>query len=96
MGLFNVGGLQSEKDNMSCQFLGETSENEKTPIIQWVPSDENVTVRVVMPDATIITGLAESGLKSENEGAIIQFVRFGFCRLDQKADDTVSVYFAHQ
>jgi glutamyl-tRNA synthetase len=96
MGLFNVGGFHSEDGNLTCQYLRETTENEKTPIVQWVPSEENATVAAVMPDATIITGLAESGLKSENEGAIIQFVRFGFCRLDQKAKNKVSVYFAHQ
>jgi hypothetical protein len=49
-----------------------------------------------MPDATIRKGLAEKGLTSELAGSIIQFVRFGFGRVDKVSADSATVYFAHQ
>jgi glutamyl-tRNA synthetase len=54
-------------------------------IIHWLPkSDKLVDVEVMMPDKTIVTGLAEEGVKKIKIGTVIQFERFGFCRLDAK------------
>ena len=40
--------------------------------------------RKMMPDAKIVHGLVEKGVSSLKEGDILQFERFGFCRLDSK------------
>jgi hypothetical protein len=37
-----------------------------------------------MPDNKKIKGLCEKGIKSIEQGEIVQFERFGFCRLDDK------------
>ncbi len=59
-------------------------------IMHWLPESEGlVPVEVMMPDKKIVVGLGEKGLADVKEGAVIQFERFGFCRLDkrEKGDD---------
>jgi glutamyl-tRNA synthetase len=97
MGLFNFKPVEFVGDELRGEFVSEEIEiAEGAPILQWIPSDKNVKVDVVMPDATIRKGLAEEGLVSESRGAIIQFVRFGFGRVDQVSANGATVYFAHQ
>jgi glutamyl/glutaminyl-tRNA synthetase len=97
MGLFNFKPLGSVGTELKGEFMGEeTSGSESSPILQWVPEESNVAVDVVMPDASIKKGLAENSLLSEPAGSIIQFVRFGFGRVDDVSAGQVTVYFAHQ
>lgn len=96
MGLFNLGQPSIQNNEVRCWYAGESTGSGQAPIIQWVPSQNNVAVQVTLPDATIIRGLAESGLKSERAGAIIQLVRIGFCRVDQITDNLITLWFAHQ
>jgi glutamyl-tRNA synthetase len=97
MGLFNFKPGKLSGDELSGEFLGEgIVEGEHAPVLQWVPRDENLTVDVVMPDTRVQRGLAEKGLNSEKVGSIIQFVRFGFGRIDNITDERITVYFAHQ
>jgi hypothetical protein len=96
MGLFNIKArlLNGEATG---QFLCEGAANvDGAPVVQWVPSGENVPVEVVLPDATTQAGLAETGLKMEHVGAILQFVRYGFGRVDKVSSEKMIVYFAHQ
>ena len=54
-------------------------------IIHWLPvSKDLVKISVRMPDNKIVTGLAEPYVQNLKEGDIVQFTRFGFCRLDNK------------
>ncbi|MCP3682569.1 MAG: glutamate--tRNA ligase [bacterium] len=64
-------------------------------IIHWLPK-ETVKVEIMMPDAKIKKGIAESSVKDMKEGDIVQFVRFGFCRLDKKEKDKLTFWFAHE
>lgn len=70
------------------KFIFDSKEYEKykekgDKIIHWLPvSKELVNVEVLMPDNTIKKGLAEPLVKNLKQGTIIQFERFGFCRLD--------------
>ncbi|MBN1544411.1 glutamate--tRNA ligase [Candidatus Woesearchaeota archaeon] len=53
-------------------------------IIHWLPKSEKLMdVEVMMPDKKTVTGLAEMGLGNVKEGEVVQFERFGFCRLDK-------------
>ncbi|MEN4069563.1 MAG: glutamate--tRNA ligase [Methanobacterium sp.] len=65
-------------------------------IIHWVPADDNLEVEVVMPDASIVKGLAEPACKNIGVGDVIQFERFGFARLDEIMGDKLIFYFAHK
>jgi glutamyl-tRNA synthetase len=68
----------------------------KARIIQWVPVEDNVNVKIVMDDASTKTGLGEGALKDLEVGDIVQFERVGFARLDEIADDELIFYFAHK
>ncbi len=63
------------------------------PKVQWVSNDDMVPFTVIVPDKLFIngefnkdslhtyTGIAESYVSKVRAGSNIQFVRFGFCRL---------------
>jgi glutamyl-tRNA synthetase len=69
-------------------------------IIHYVPANENINVTILMPDATLLTGKGEIGVSHLAEGDIIQFERFGFCRLDSienhNSIKTYNFWFAHK
>jgi len=80
--------------------LGEKSEftsreNKEIPRIHWVPTDFAVRTEVIMPDGNIISGFAEKNIEKLKVDDIIQFERFGFCRLDKKEKDKIIFCFAH-
>jgi glutamyl-tRNA synthetase len=81
------------------EFIFHSKEHEHykekgSMIIHWLPASHNlVNVEVRMPNNEIKKGFAEEGAKKLNEGAIIQFTRFGFCRLDEKKDDKLVFWF---
>jgi len=53
-------------------------------VINWLPGEGNIKIEVMMPDKEIIKGEAEKNISNLKEGDVIQFERFGFCRLDDK------------
>jgi len=87
MHLFNV-----KLDNTS-QFTSE--ENKDIPRIQWV-SDGNIETEILMPNGKKVEGLAEANASKLKVGDIIQFERFGFCRLDKKEKSKLVFAFGHQ
>jgi glutamyl-tRNA synthetase len=62
--------------------------------IHWV-SKPNVRIKIVTPDAKTVAGVAEPGVARLKKGAIIQFYRIGFFRVD-KAGKSPVLYFAHK
>ena len=68
----------------------------KARIIQWVPTEDNVDVEIVMDDASIKSGLGEGALRDLEVGSIVQFERVGFARLDEIKDDKLVFYYAHK
>ena len=66
--------------------------------VNWLPDDsaQIVPVEVMMPDATLASGFAEAAVKNLPVDTIIQFERFGFCRLDAHgADGVIRFWYAH-
>ncbi len=57
-------------------------------IIHWLPADDKslIKAKVLMPDGTFSKGVAEAAAAELKIGEIVQFARFGFCRLEQKSD----------
>ena len=97
MGLFNMRPLGFSGNELKAELVGETArESEGTPILQWVPEDEQLPVGVMMPDATLREGFAEKGLRQEQVGSVVQFVRFGFGRVDEVTPNRTTIYFAHE
>jgi glutamyl-tRNA synthetase len=65
-------------------------------IIHWLPVHKDlVDVEVLMPDKKVIKGKGEQSLTKLKEGDIIQFTRFGFCRLDKKEKDKFVFWYTH-
>jgi glutamyl-tRNA synthetase len=83
------------------EFVSEDYEEFKDKgkiIIHWLPDDEKqlLPVEILMPDNTTIHAKAESTIKVLKEGDIIQFERFGFCRLDSIEKGTHKFWFTHK
>ncbi|MBT8171563.1 glutamate--tRNA ligase, partial [Candidatus Bathyarchaeota archaeon] len=80
MDLFNFKVETIEKDLIQAIFLGESYEEAKkqfAPLIHWIPVDTGISCEVVMPDASVIKGIAEDTCKSLKSNDIIQFQRIG-------------------
>ncbi|MFH0808720.1 MAG: glutamate--tRNA ligase [archaeon] len=68
----------------------------KTKFLHWLPaSPDNIKTEIRMPDGEIKKGLGESELEKLKVGDIIQFERFGFCRLHKKEKEKLEFWFAH-
>ena len=62
-------------------------------IIHWLPKQKDlVKVEVLMPDKKIVKGIAEPMVKKLKVDDVVQFQRFGFCRLDKK----LSFWYTHK
>ena len=95
MGLFNIQPLNLNDAELSAKHVDESEHGVDLPILQWVPAEDKTPVSVVLPDASNANGFAEVGLGREAVGSVVQFVRFGFCRVDGVSPDKVTMYFAH-
>jgi glutamyl-tRNA synthetase len=66
-------------------------------IMHWLPADgEMVNVSVLLEDGTMVKGKGEHLISQLPEGAIVQFERFGFCRLDKKSKGNYEFWFTHK
>jgi glutamyl-tRNA synthetase len=66
--------------------------------IQWVPYEDNIRTKVVMPDGEIVEGFAESSCIDLKPQIVIQFERFGFCCVDKvdKVNKELIAYYTHR
>lgn len=67
----------------------------KVPIIQWVPADNNVKIKVLMPDGQVQTGLGEPNCKQLHLNQVIQFERVGLGKVNQTTPELL-VFYAHK
>ncbi|MBI2668022.1 glutamate--tRNA ligase [Candidatus Woesearchaeota archaeon] len=88
MHLFNF------KNNKFLSMKLDNSLNAK--LIHWLPvSKDLVDVEILMPDKTILKGLAEKDAKKIKIGEVVQFLRFGFVRLDEKKKNKLIFWYTH-
>ncbi len=98
MELFNVKIENKRGNSVTATFLSESYEDVrkiKAPLIQWIPKGEEFPCQVVMPDALVTEGFAESACKKLKPDAIIQFERFGFTRINE-VNQKLIAYYAHK
>ncbi len=91
--LYNIEITSIEPFQARC--IGDSLDivrKERIPIAQWVPED-NLPVKVMAPHGKF-TGLGETGIVEELDN-VVQFERFGFCRIDS-VDDEIIAYFTHK
>ncbi len=92
--LFNVEVVSTNP--LVVKHVGDSVEEIKKsrlPIIQWV-GEEHLKVEVRSPDG-IISGYGEPDITTQVE-KMVQFERFGFCRIESVKDKNVVAYFAHK
>lgn len=98
MNLFNVV-IEKEFDGevVKAKFLSTETKSRKASLklIQWVASGSSVKTKVLMPNAEYVEGLAESNLKSIMPGSVVQFVRFGFVKIEEVNNSYVTCIFTH-
>lgn len=99
--LFNVK-ITDRNDVLTGKFTGKGLRKELEKI-QWV-TDTNVDVTVLIPHELFVdgeynpesletvTGLAEEAVKTLPVGEIVQFERFGFCRIDTSGERITACY----
>ncbi len=96
--LMNLFNFKKVKNKMIFEFHSkELQPLLKAKLIHWLPvSKELIKTNVMMPEGTIINGFAEHNIKNLSPDTIIQFERFGFCRLDKKSKKEFEFWFAHR
>jgi glutamyl-tRNA synthetase len=98
MELFNVKIKDANIYSAEATFASESYEEArriKAKLIHWVPVGQDMPCKVVMQDATIVEGVAESSCKQLEPNAIVQFERYGFARIDQVGKE-LTAYYAHK
>jgi glutamyl-tRNA synthetase len=98
MELFNVIVESKTDKSVTAKFESESYEDVrkiKLPLIQWIPKGTEFPSQVVMPDASITEGFAEADCKKLKPGAIVQFERFGFVRVNEITEKLIA-YYAHK
>jgi glutamyl-tRNA synthetase len=98
MELFNIKIEKANADSLEAAFASEAYEEAReaeAKLIHWIPKGEEFTCQVVMPDASLQEGIAESACKKLKPNDIIQFERFGFVRVD-KTGLKLTAYYAHK
>jgi len=93
----NLRIIEKTDEYVRAEFLSrEPMKNIK--IIQWVPANEAVRVRVLVPDIIylndeinpnslkIVDGFGERAVDDVEVDEIVQFERFGFCRRDSGSE----------
>jgi glutamyl-tRNA synthetase len=96
--LFNVKIERVSASALEASFVSEVYEDArkaKAKLVHWIPKGEEYPCQVVMPDASVTEGVAESACKKLKSDTVIQFERFGFVRVD-KNDGKLTVYYAHK
>ena len=90
--LYNVSVEEISEEQITARYTGQELK-EGIPKFQWVTED-NLEFKVLIPDVLFkdgefnqeslkeIKGLAEAEAANLKVGDIVQFVRFGFCRID--------------
>jgi glutamyl-tRNA synthetase len=98
MELFNVKIETVSDDSMRASFASEAYEEArkaKVKLIHWIPKGAEFLCRVIMPDASVNEGFAESFCEKLKPDTVIQFERFGFVRID-KNDGKLTAYYTHK
>jgi len=98
MELFNVKIESVKVDSLEASFASEAYEEArkaKAKLIHWIPTGSEYPCQVVMSDASVNEGIAESACKKLKPNTVIQFERFGFVRVD-KNDAKLTAYYAHK
>ena len=86
------------KENGEIEFTNLTYNDFKSEgkkIIHWLTTEDNIDIEILMDDNTTKKCITEKNIKQVKIGDVIQFERFGFCRLDSIEDGKYKFWFTH-
>ncbi|MCJ7450571.1 MAG: glutamate--tRNA ligase [Candidatus Nanohaloarchaeota archaeon QJJ-9] len=89
--LFNVR-LEDGKAEIVNESLEYALDND-LDIVQWLPENDKKECHILMPDGKEKKGYCESNIEEKDQ--VVQFIRFGFCRIDEIVKEKVNCYFTH-
>src|SRR3989344_5191526 len=93
--VYRLIGLFNFKNNKF--FRKEYTNNLNAKLIEWLTKGKDIVkVEVVMEDNTVREGVGEGSLRNLKVDDVVQFVRFGFCRFDEKKKGIYRFYFCHK
>jgi glutamyl-tRNA synthetase len=98
MELFNVKIEHAKIYSVEAAFASESYEEArktKARLIHWIPVDGDIPCQVIMPDAIVNEGIAESACEKLKPNTVIQFERFGFVRVTE-ITPKLTAYYAHK
>jgi glutamyl-tRNA synthetase len=84
-----------------CKYISDSYMEFKEKgknIIHFLPgaSSEHINVEIRMPDNSTTKGIAEKSIVELKIGEVVQFQRFGFCRLDAIDGKTFKFWYTHE
>jgi glutamyl-tRNA synthetase len=89
---FKKSGNSFEFDSLEYEKYKDHGER----IMHYLPKiDGLVETEIMMPDKTVVKGLSEPLVSELETGTVIQFERFGFCRLDRIEGDKRVFWYTH-
>ena len=98
IGLFNAKIERTSTNLLEAHFVSEAYEEarkEKAKLIHWISRSKEIPCQIIMPDAKLVDGIAESACKKLRPNTVIQFERFGFVRVDRN-EEKLTAYYAHK
>lgn len=98
MELFNITLQDVDSSTANGTFSSESYEearDDKAQLIHWIPVSKDIPCKIIMPDANVVEGIAENYCRRLKPGAIVQFERYGFVRID-KLKPKLTAYYAHK
>jgi glutamyl-tRNA synthetase len=85
MGIMNIIIKKVEKNEVETEYHSKDyliAREKDAPFIHWLPEGSGFEGKVIMPDATYAEGMISDYCKHLKIDQVIQFERFGFCRID--------------
>jgi glutamyl-tRNA synthetase len=98
MELFNLQIKAIKEGQIEALFHSQSYQEARNlgiPLIHWIPFNTGIASEVIMPDASMMKGVAEEACKGLRCGEIVQFERFGFVRVENLGEK-LTTYFAHR
>ena len=101
IGLINISLSRVEENIAEGNIIGKDVKEVKDlggEIIQWVPADNYIKAEVmrVQGDSIVVEeGLADPGVKSLSINDRIQFIRYGFVKLDSVSENKYKFIYIH-
>jgi glutamyl-tRNA synthetase len=93
--LYNVRVLEVKERRAYAEFTC-IEKGDVTCIIPWELPERLFEVSVMMPDASIFTGLADIRLKACRQDTHVYLDRFGYARVDDVSKKGVLLYYTHE